>query len=279
MKKVLCISLMVALCFTACNNNNTATKDDKATEQTDSHSESNSQASKIKLVPVTETSEFPDAKLSLKTPDLDGKVAAGTATFDFGVENYELGSQTPDAKQKMCANSEQGQHIHFILDNQPYSAHYESKFEKDLPEGVHVLLAFLSRSYHESLKHKEAAILKTFVAGNPENKNLPNMEAPHLFYSRPKGSYIGEDAIKRVMLDFYLVNTDLSADGNKVKVTINETHDFVVDKWQPYMIEGLADGEHKIQLQLIDKNGNLIRGPFNNVLRTFKTFKSEPIKE
>ncbi len=230
-------------------------------------------------MPVTETSEFPDAKLSLKTPDLDGKVAVGKATFDFGVENYELGSQTPDAKEKMCANSAKGQHIHFILDNQPYSAHYESKFEKDLPEGVHVLLAFLSRSYHESLKHKGAAVLKTFVAGNPENKNLPNMEAPHLFYSRPKGSYIGEDAIKRVMLDFYLANTELSADGNKVKVLIDDEHEFVVDKWQPYMIEGLADGEHKIQLQLVDKAGNLIRGPFNNVLRTFKTFKSEPIKE
>jgi len=33
MKKVLCISLIAALCFTACNNSNTATKDDKATEQ------------------------------------------------------------------------------------------------------------------------------------------------------------------------------------------------------------------------------------------------------
>ena len=42
-----------------------------------------------------------------------------------------------------------------------------------------------------------------------------------LFYSRPKGTYKGNDT-KKLLLDFYLVNTDISPTGNKVKATIND---------------------------------------------------------
>ena len=40
-----------------------------------------------------------------------------------------------------------------------------------------------------------------------------------LFYSRPKAEYAGKDA-KIILLDFYLVNTELSKDGNKVKAYV-----------------------------------------------------------
>ena len=72
--------------------------------------------------------------------------------FGFEVTNYELGVQTEDATTRGIANSGKGQHIHFILNNGPYSAHYESVFSKSLNVGNYVMLAFLSRSYHESIK-------------------------------------------------------------------------------------------------------------------------------
>ena len=46
--------------------------------------------------------------------------------FNFELENYELGIQTLGAGENGLANSAQGQHIHMIVDNGPYSAHYLS---------------------------------------------------------------------------------------------------------------------------------------------------------
>ena len=91
------------------------------------------------------------------------------------------------------------------------------------------------------------------------------MENEFLFYSRPKGTYKGSDT-EKLLLDFYLVNTDLSADGNKVRITIaqnQQTNKFLVDKWVPYYIEGLDKGEVSITLELLDNDGKLIKTPFN----------------
>jgi hypothetical protein len=87
-----------------------------------------------------------------------------------------------------------------------------------------------------------------------------------MFYSRPKGEYTGEET-KRVMLDFYLVNTDLSPEGNKVRATVNGT-EFMLDRWLPYAIEGLPMGEITIKLELLDSEGKVLPGPYNSVERT-----------
>jgi len=63
----------------------------------------------------------------------------------FSFADYKLGEQTPEAQKLMCANSDQGQHIHLIIDNQPYLAAYATDFEVDVPDGEHIILAFLSR--------------------------------------------------------------------------------------------------------------------------------------
>jgi hypothetical protein len=176
--------------------------------------------------------------------------------FNFAVDNYQLGAQTDSPNAKKLANSGKGQHIHFILNNEPYSAHYESKFKKKIPNGVNHLVAFLSRSYHESVKNKNAYILTEI--GDNNNTNLSDQ---FLFYSRPKGTYKGADT-ERLLLDFYLVNTEISSNGNKVRATIQDK-EFIIDEWAPYYIEGLPKGEINIKLELIDSSGNLIETPFN----------------
>ena len=91
-----------------------------------------------------------------------------------------------------------------------------------------------------------------------------------MFYSRPKGLYTGDDT-KKVMLDFYLVNTDLSA--HKVEADINGQK-FTIDKWQPYYMEGLPEGENKITLTLVDSTGQPVKNAFNPVTRTFTLEKT-----
>ena len=218
----------------------------------------------IRLYPVTTSPNFPDAKLTLNKPAENEAVKAGKVTFDYGLTGFELTQQTEDAEHKDCANSKEGQHIHNIVDNEPYTAHYTTTFEKEMKEGNHVVLSFLSRSYHESLKHKDAFVLRNVRVGNPKDKPA-DLSGQNMFYSRPKGEYVGADT-RRVLLDFYLVNTELSPEGNKVRATINGT-DFLITKWQPYLMEGLKMGENTIKLELLDKDGNAVPGLFNTVER------------
>jgi hypothetical protein len=132
--------------------------------------------------------------------------------------------------------------------------------QKKIEEGD-VILAFLSRSYHESVKNPNA-----FVLTEVGDKQETDLSKEFLFYSRPKGKYVGEDT-KKLLLDFYLVNTNISKDGNKVKATINET-EFIIDEWAPYYIEGLPKGEINIKLELINSDGNMVETLFNPSVRT-----------
>jgi hypothetical protein len=92
------------------------------------------------------------------------------------------------------------------------------------------------------------------------------MAAPTLIYSRPKGSYSGKDTA-RILLDFFVLNTTISKNGNKVRVTINNS-EFFVTEWAPYVISGLPMGKTTIELALLDTEGKLLPGPFNSVKRT-----------
>ena len=208
------------------------------------------------------------SKLEGSPPYLNAKISTASMTlgdnneytFSFDINNYQLGDQTINNIESQLANSGKGQHIHFIVNNGPYSAHYTNNFNKKLNSDNNVILAFLSRSYHESVKNPNAFILTQIG----ENKIDLNNE--FLFYSRPKGTYKGKDT-EKLLLDFYLINTAISPNGNKVKATINDT-EFIITEWAPYYIQGLPKGEIKIKLELINSEGKLIDSPFNPSIRT-----------
>ena len=88
---------------------------------------------------------------------------------------------------------------------------YESNFDKTLDPGNNVILSFLSRSYHESLKNAEAFSLIQLNIKEQEEDSI-DLSAPLMFYSRPKGAYQGDDT-KKLLLDFYLINTDKRRTG------------------------------------------------------------------
>ncbi len=241
----------------------TAMSKQEKEEQESKHSGFPMEKNGLKVSKV-QSMDFPDASLDLKQPKESAELESGKVKFDFEVGNYELKKQTEDAEEHMLANSSKGQHIHVILNNGPYDARYNADFEKELEDGHYVALAFLSRSYHESVKNEDAYVLKQFTVGDAEMKDV-DFSSPHMFYSRPKGTYSGKDAGK-ILLDFYLVNTDLSKDGNTVKATINDT-DFEFHKWQPYAVEGFESDTVNIKLELVDGDGNQIESPFNPVQR------------
>ena len=209
---------------------------------------------KISLTKLQGSPDYDEAKLTLNGFDDSNN------QFNFEVDNYELGIQTDNKFKFKLANSAKGQHIHFIENNGPYSAHYTNKFQKKLKDGNNVILAFLSRSHHESVKNPNAYVFTQIGEGEKID-----LEKQFLFYSRPKGTYIGEDT-EKLLLDFYLVNTSLSPDGNKVRVTIQDS-EFLIYEWAPYIIGGLPKGEITIKLELLNSTGRLIETPFNPSLR------------
>ena len=229
--------------------------------------ESNTQEAQptITLTKAPPSPNYPNASLIKADVSIESGDSSTTVSYSFDVGGYELGVQTEDAGVRGIANSGKGQHIHFIVNNGPYSAHYMPGVSNQLDDGNYVVLAFLSRSYHESVKSSGAFHIENLRIGNVDS-TATDLTTPHLFYSRPKGIYSGEDA-KKLMLDFYLLNTSISPEGNKVRATINGA-EFLIEEWMPYYIEGLPMGEVAIKLELLDVDGNALEGPFNNVERS-----------
>lgn len=254
-------ALSIACFFLNCGGDQSSKKkivvENQASDRIGSHH-------KISLKEVI-SPKFSDAVLEMDQPFEGASYDPGSIEFQFNVKNYQLATQTVDADIKQCANSGKGQHIHLLLNGEPYTALYEPAYEAELEEGNYVVLSFLSRSYHESLKHYGAYVISQFSVGETRSKPV-DLTAPHMFYSRPKGEYKGRDT-EKVILDFYLVNIDLLPDGNKVRATINGEQ-FLIDRWAPYFLEGLPMGKSTIKLELMDNNGNIIDGPFNTVERT-----------
>lgn len=247
------IAIIGLFMFLSCKNDKAATK--TVGPQMD---KKEVPANKYVLTPFTKSPSYGDATLSNMSYK-DGK-------FDFDVvgTNYKLGMQTPDAGAKMCANSAKGQHIHLIVDNSPYSAQYTSDFEYDIEDGEHTIMAFLSRSYHESIKTNKAHLHQKVMVKDKSIISTEEVKEARVTYSRPKGTYVGNDTNK-VMLDFYLSNVDLESNGYNLKAIINgETHK--IEKWQPYYIEGLPMGENKVTLTLMKGSSEV-----NSVTRLFTT--------
>ncbi len=208
------------------------------------------------------------SKLEGSPPYLNAKISTASITlgddneynFSFNINDYELGAQTINNIENQLANSDKGQHIHFIVNDGPYSAHYTNNFKKELNDSNNVILAFLSRSYHESVKNPNAFVLTQI------GEDKIDLDKEFLFYSRPKGTYKGKDT-EKLLLDFYLINTKISPEGNKVKATINDT-EFIITEWAPYYLQGLPKGEVKIKLELLNAKGELVDSPFNPSIRT-----------
>ncbi len=269
MKNFFFLLLTCAAFFTACNNDNADTRNNVTTEpEMNVEDEQTAPASEVTVTDFGGTQDFPNAEMT--SMEYKG------GTFTYGVKNYELGVQTPDADQLMCANSDKGQHIHLIIDNEPYIAKYEASFEQDVAEGTHHILSFLSRSYHESIKNSTAAkAMKVSVKDGAFAKSKA-IEDPMLFYSRPKGTYVGKDT-EKVLLDFYPHNVELGADY-KVKVNVNGADIAMLDEWKPYALKGLPMGDSKIMLTLVDGSGKQVTAPLNPVTRVI-TLKPDPANQ
>ncbi len=203
-----------------------------------------------------------------------------------------------------------GNHIHVILDNQPYEAYYnlDEEFElRNVSDGEHTLRFFPSRPWHESYKNTGAFQMVKFTVKNggadnskpattnanqtmsnanaaptPEGKDMQPSTAgavdaakPLLTYSRPKGEYKAADA-DAIMIDFWLANAKLQGDGGeyRVRYSVDGGEAKFLDKWQPIWLSGWTNGKHSVKVELVDKAGNVVdNGGYNSTTREITVAK------
>lgn len=209
--------------------------------------------------------------------------------------------------------TQKGNHIHVILDNEPYEAYYELEqpFElRNVVAGKHTLRVFPSRPWHESYKNDGAFRMVTFTvkgggdASKPtttntgqtmannnsagsaqatsEGKDMPASTAgdvdptkPLVTYSRPKGEYKGAEA-DPIMIDFWLSNARLKGDGGeyRVRYIIDDNEPRYIDKWEPVWLSGWLAGKHTVRLELLGPDEFPIKnGNFNITTREITIMK------
>lgn len=224
--------------------------------------------------------EHADVELSFQSP-VPGTIAPdGALGARLALRGFRVGEPTAGAGDRGLAMSDQGQHVHFILNNEPYRAVYDlsgSIRVEGADPGFHLLRAFPSRQWHESVK-TEAAFATTWfyvpdtaAASDSVTSREPpfDSEAPLLTYSRPKGEYVGSDA-DSVMVDFFLSNVTLGSgpSGHRVRLTVDDTLSWDITSWAPHYLLGLPDGTHDVRLQLIAPDSTVVGGRFNTTRRT-----------
>jgi hypothetical protein len=223
-----------------------------------------------------------------------------------------LGGDRKGYEPGMDPETKMGNHIHVILDNQPYEAYYNinQMFElRNVPDGEHTLRVFASRPWHESYKNERSFDVVKFTVkdgganldipattnsgqamsnanttpkATPEGKDMPasqggaiDITKPLLTYSRPKGEYTGADS-DPIMIDFWLANAKLTGDSGeyRVRYSVNGGEPKFIEKWAPIWFSGWTAGKHSVKLELVDKDGNVVdNGGYNSTTREFTVVK------
>jgi hypothetical protein len=247
MKSVIYASLIVAVAaLTACETpTNTATNTNRTNTNATNTANTNAAPAVQTLSEVPRPQKIAD---EMKTRGEQDSAAPTIAVIE-PKNNSTVNSSTVKVKLALSGDlkgykpmkdmtTQMGNHIHVILDNQPYEAYYnlDREFElRDVTDGEHTLRFFPSRPWHESYKNDGAFQMVKFtvknggadttkpvttnanqpmsnanVAPTPEGKAMQPSTAgavdpkkPLLTYSRPKGEYKGADA-DAIMIDFWV---------------------------------------------------------------------------
>lgn len=217
---------------------------------------------KLKIIHAKNSPAPANVRFQITEPTADQVVQGPDVTVKFTIENW-----------KLYKEGDHGQHIHFILDNEPYQAHYSNEpfVFKNVSAGPHVIRGFPSRPWHESVKQDTAFNMVQFYVNDKSGAPLVDPAKPMLVYSRPKGEYLLSkppfgQPVKGIMVDWFLKNVKLGKQtGYSVRATING-QPYVFQEWRPHYVQGLAEGEHTFKLELLHK-GQPVEGNFNTTER------------
>ncbi|MBF5060163.1 hypothetical protein [Candidatus Neptunochlamydia vexilliferae] len=236
----------------------------------------------VRVVPVAPSPEPNTVVTRIIFPRPHENKRKAPINVQLRVEGFPLGVITQNDRAKEIYNDPEGQAIHVVIDNEPYLIYnqsFEDSFDENreyydkivsfhipfnLRPGQHVIRAFPARSYGESLKGRGPFTSEVFYFQDRKKSDTMNVDlkGPYLTYNEPQGRYPASQS-NPILLDFLLSNCDLSSDGYKVRLTVDEQEIQLLTDYVPYYLYGLSPGKHTIKLELLDKNGALVPGFFN----------------
>lgn len=244
--------------------------------------------SDIRIVPVRPTPQPDNVELTLTFPR-EGQVLnwGGNVQIQAQLQGFPVGTNSDFDRAKEIYNDPNGQSLLIFIDDyhpieiyksfvdalDPNNLYYNVTLTTKLPfflsEGMHVIRAFPDRSYGESLKGPGTYAARIFYVGKEKNNLDVDLQGPYITYNEPLQT-LRYSAKKPLLLDFYISNVQLSRDGYKVRVLIDDTVERTLTQWVPYYIYGLNSGKHTIQLELIDEKNERVPGLFNKIKRVIQ---------
>jgi hypothetical protein len=238
----------------------------------------------IRTMPVARTPESSTIVLVTAIPQT-GEVLDNPVWIQFRIDGYALGAASQFDRADEIAGTDMGQTVHVVIDNRPYfpinepaldpfdegGFYYDMSYKFQVPfqlkEGMHTMRMFPARSYGESLKGEKTFSVTQFYIGKEKDNPAMDISGPYITYNEPSDQMeLVEN--RPILLDFYLTNAELSADGYKVRLTLDGKVNRTLTSWQPYYIYGLKRGKHTVRLELLDNNNKLVPGMFNDVQQT-----------
>lgn len=201
-----------------------------------------------KLVHARATQTKQKVQVTIQEPSSEQVVSGPDVTVRFTVKNWILENN--------------GRHLHFILDNDPFQPHFTNEpfVFRNVKPGAHVIRIFPVYPWHESVKQQQAlAYVKFYVHEKKGNSNL-DFSKPMMIYSTPVGDHDSDERLPGqphpgILIDWFLHNVNMgSKAGYFVRLSIDGKELMSMKEWRPHYIQGLTTGEHRIKLELV-KNG------------------------
>lgn len=241
----------------------------------------------VQVVPVEPTLDPFEVETRVLYPRKDEMKKSSPVKGQIRLQGFALGVDTEQPRMKEVWNDPEGQSLHIFIDNQPYIAvnegfiealddvddYFDQTADFEIPfklqPGMHVIRTFPVRSYNESVKSARAFTASIFYFQETKENPQVDLTQPYLTYNEPQGEYdYNKKSNQPILLDFYLTNCDLSRDGYKVRLTIDNDNQRILTSWVPYYIYGLKPGMHRIRLELLDPKNAPVPGLFNDTQRT-----------
>jgi len=194
------------------------------------------------------------------------------------VESPQEGEVTPwetvdvFVRAENYAIGEGGNRLHVIVDNgSPIEHANELKpvVLHGLAPGAHVLRIFAVKPDGKMLPDPEAGVRLNFYVRRQDFSNFQPEDRPYLTVNLPKDGSVFPDAEGKVWLDFRARNVTLGKEGHRVRFRLDGV-ETILPNGDPYAWSGLSEGRHRLEVELIDEDGDPVPEIFGRVERTFE---------
>ncbi len=198
------------------------------------------------------------------------QLEAFTATNSSEVIKLEMISRDEDllqlgkCKVKMTNNKQEGKSLICAVNNRLVTTGDSSGIDFHQGLGQGPLLLFIHAIDKSGFVQKNDNYLLKEITLEENSESKYNLNKPHLMVLSP----VKNNSYKQtnLILDMKLCNDPGDCE---VRQIWDDTDTTLSEVSGTFKIKGLAAGAHKVRLELIDKMGEVVPGPFNVTERTF----------